>query len=184
MDIEKNRNDVKYSRSELIRRVSWSVVELFFRFSPRNAFAFRASLLRLMGATVGEKVHIYNSARIYMPWNLTVGSLSSIGEHALIYNLGPVSIGREATVSQRSHLCAGTHDYEDSSMRLVKRPIRVCDEAWVCADAFVGAGVTIGAGAVVGARGVVIKDVDAWTIVAGNPAKFIKTRTLDDAQQR
>jgi putative colanic acid biosynthesis acetyltransferase WcaF len=178
MEIDKNRSDAKYSRCELMRRVIWSGVELFFRFSPRSAFAFRASLLRLMGATVGEKVHIYNSARIYMPWNLTIGPLSSIGEHALIYNLGPIFIGREATVSQGSHLCAGKHDYEDPSMRLVKAPITVCDEAWVCADAFVGAGVTIGTGAVVGARGVVTKDVDAWTVVAGNPASVIKERKM------
>jgi putative colanic acid biosynthesis acetyltransferase WcaF len=132
----------------------------------------------MMGATVGNKVHIYNSAMIYMPWNLTIGSQSSIGERALIYNLCPVFIGLEATVSQGSHLCAGTHDYEDPSMPLIKAPITVCDEAWVCADAFVGAGVTIGVGAVVGARGVVTKDVDAWMIVAGNPARVIKERKL------
>jgi putative colanic acid biosynthesis acetyltransferase WcaF len=41
--------------------------------------------------------------------------------------------------------------------------------------------VTLGEGAVVGARAVAMRDVEAWSVVAGNPAKFIKTRTLDDA---
>lgn len=50
--------------------------------------------------------------------------------------------------------------------------------SWVAADAFVGMGVTIGEGAVVGARAAVFKDVEPWTVVGGNPAKFIKKRIL------
>jgi putative colanic acid biosynthesis acetyltransferase WcaF len=50
----------------------------------------------------------------------------------------------------------------------------------VCADAFVGPGVTVGEGAVVAARAVAVDDVAAWTIVGGNPARKIKTRTLEE----
>lgn len=50
------------------------------------------------------------------------------------------------------------------------------EQSWVCADAFIGPGVNVGAGAIVAARAVVVKDVAPWTIVAGNPAKFIKER--------
>jgi putative colanic acid biosynthesis acetyltransferase WcaF len=115
-----------------------------------------------------------------MPWNLTVGDWSAIGEHALIYNLGPVTIGREATISQRAHLCAGTHDYAAPDMPLLKPPIVVGDQVWVCADAFVGPGVRVGDGAVVGARAVVVRDVEPWTVVAGNPARPVKQRRLRD----
>jgi len=52
------------------------------------------------------------------------------------------------------------------------------DKSWVAADAFVGMGVTIGEGAVVGARACVFKDVEAWSVVGGNPAKFIKRREI------
>ena len=48
----------------------------------------------------------------------------------------------------------------------------------VCADAFVGPGVVIVEGAVVGARAVVMKNVEPWTVVAGNPAQVIKIREL------
>jgi len=51
---------------------------------------------------------------------------------------------------------------------------------WIGAGAFVGPGVTIGEGAVVGARSVVTKDVEPWTVVAGNPAKFIKKREIKE----
>ena len=58
------------------------------------------------------------------------------------------------------------------------RPITISKFAWVAAEAFVGPGVTIGEGAVVGARAAVFKDVDPWTVVGGNPAKFIKKREI------
>jgi putative colanic acid biosynthesis acetyltransferase WcaF len=65
-------------------------------------------------------------------------------------------------------------------MPLTTAPIVIGDWAWVCADVFVGPGVTIGPGAVVGARSSVYKDVAPWTVVGGNPAKFIKKRILKE----
>jgi len=178
LDIAQNRAARKYSRSELVRRVLWGGGKLLFRFSPRVAFGWRRWLLRLFGARVGRGVNIYQTAVIYFPWNLTIGNWSSIGEHALVYNLGPVTIGRGVTVSQRSHLCAGTHDHRRRDLPLLKPPISIADDAWICADAFVGPGVTVGKGAVVAARAVAVKDVEPWSIVGGNPARFIKTRFL------
>ena len=176
--IEENRAAVKYTGREQAMRVLWGAGALLFRLSPRPCFGFRSWLLRLFGATVGKQVHIYPSARIYFPWNLRIGDWSSIGEWALIYNLGCITIGAQATISQNVHLCAGTHDYTDLRMPLIKPPITIADSAWICADAFVGPGVTVAEGAVVGARSVVIKDVPAWTVVAGNPAKIIKRRIM------
>ena len=161
-------------------RVLWGMVRPFFHFSPRPFFGWRRFLLRLFGARIGSEVHIYNSATIYMPWNLEVGDWSSIGEHAFIYNLGRVTIGSKTTISHRAHLCAGTHDYTDRSLPLLKLPITIQDSAWVCADVFVGPGVTVGEGAVVGARSVVVKDVEPWMVVAGNPAIAIKKREMKD----
>ena len=131
----------------------------------------------LFGATIGHHVHIDPSVRIEIPWNLDIGNWSAVGFDAVLYNLGMVRIGRCATVSHRAHLCAGTHDHRDPSLPLQKPPITIQDDAWVCADAFVGPGVEIGAGAVVGARGVVVRNVAAWVIVAGNPAKEIGKRS-------
>ena len=135
-------------------------------------------MLRMFGSRIGSKVNIYNSSTIYMPWNLEIGDWSSIGEYTFIYNLGKVVIGCHCTVSHRAHLCAGTHDYTDQAMSLLKIPITVGDQVWLCTDSFVGPGVNIGDGAVVGARSVVVNDVPPWTIVAGNPAKLIKERKI------
>jgi putative colanic acid biosynthesis acetyltransferase WcaF len=174
--IDQNRAAVKYSRGEQVRRALWSLGLLLFRCSPRPCFGFRRWLLRLFGASVGRQVHVYPSTHIYFPWNLDIGDWSSIGEWALVYNLGKVTIGARATLSQRVHVCAGTHDYTTAAMILLKPSVRVGDAAWICADAFIGPGVSVGEGAVVGARGVVVKDVPAWVVVAGNPARVIKQR--------
>lgn len=176
LNIDSNRAATKYSRQELFLRVLWGLGELAFRLTPRPCFGLRRFILRSFGAKVGSGVNIYPSALIYYPWNLEIGDHSSIGEWALIYNLGKVSIGERTTISQRVHLCAGTHDYKDPAMPLQKPPIIVGDEVWICADAFVGPNVKVGDRAIIAAASVVVKDVDADSIVGGNPSKYIKGR--------
>jgi putative colanic acid biosynthesis acetyltransferase WcaF len=63
-------------------------------------------------------------------------------------------------------------------MPLRKPPIYVGRQVLICADAFVGLWVRIEEGAVVAARAVVVKNVEEWNVVAGNPAKPIKKRIL------
>jgi putative colanic acid biosynthesis acetyltransferase WcaF len=178
LDIESNRRLRPYGTREYFARVLWALAWPLFCLSPRPLFGWRRLLLRCFGARIGREVHIYPSARIYLPWNLTVGDYSSVGECALIYNLGPVTIGDRATISHRAHLCAGTHDYRDPLLPLLRLPIVIGSQAWVCADAFVGPGQQVGEGAIVGARAVVVHDVPPWAIVAGNPARIIKQREL------
>ena len=183
LNIAENRKIQKYSSKENITRILWSIAYPLFRYSPRPFFAWRRLLLRIFGARIGCKVNIYNSAVIYMPWNLEIGDWSSIGEYAFVYNLGKVVIGGHSTISHRTHLCAGTHDYVDPTMPLLKLPIIVGDQAWLCTDSFIGPGINIGEGAVVGARSVVVNDVLPWTIVAGNPAKLIKKRIIKNNEK-
>lgn len=100
------------------------------------------------------------------------------------YCVAPVELGPFSTVSQYSFLCTATHDYEDPEFRLVTKPIRIGAQSWVAAGAFIGPGVDVGAGAVVGARSVVVRDVAAWTVVAGNPAKAVKQRLLREREEK
>jgi putative colanic acid biosynthesis acetyltransferase WcaF len=61
---------------------------------------------------------------------------------------------------------------------LVVAEITVGEDAFIGARAFIGPGIIIGEGAVVGAASAVFRDVDAWTVVGGNPAQLLKTRTI------
>ncbi len=178
IDIESNRAARKWTRRELAGRAAWTLFQPVFRYSPRLAWGWRRWILRRFGAQVGCQVHIHPSAQIFIPWNLSIGNDSSIGFDALVYNLGPIVIEERVTISQRTHLCGGSHDFRDPTMPLLKLPITIEGDAWVCADAFVGPGVTVGRGAVVGARAVVTKDVPDWTIAAGNPAEEKGKRSL------
>lgn len=176
LKISENRQARKYTSSEMVLRVLWIFGAALFRWSPRPCFGFRRGLLRCFGASIGREVHLYPSTRIYLPWNLRVGDWSAVGEEALLYNLGPITIGKNVTISHRAHLCAGTHDYTKADFPLQKPPIQISDQAWICADAFIGPDVHIGEGAIIAARAVVIRNVDSWSIVGGNPAQWIKNR--------
>jgi putative colanic acid biosynthesis acetyltransferase WcaF len=116
---------------------------------------------------------------VEVPWNLTVGAHAVIGDYAILYCLGEITLGDRVTVSQYSHLCAGSHDYTRADMPLLRLPISIGDDAWVAADVFVGPGIAIGTGTVVGARSSVFGNLPEWKICVGNPAKPVKDREFD-----
>ncbi|HZZ19014.1 MAG TPA: hypothetical protein VFE25_06585 [Opitutaceae bacterium] len=168
-----------YSAKENISRFAWAFVQAtLFRASPRPWHAFRARLLRLFGADIPEpdKVVIFPSVSIVFPSKLSLAPRSMIGPGVRLYNLARITLKRGANISQYCHLCAGTHDYLKWEMPLVARPIEIGENAWLGSDVFVGPGVVIGELAVVGARSVVVKDVPAGKVSAGNPSRVIKDR--------
>ena len=105
-----------------------------------------------------------------------MGVNSCLGGGVILYCLGKVQIGDRVSISQHSHLCAGTHDYTNKDMPLLRLPITIEDDVWLAADSFVGPNVTVGQGAILGARGVAMKNLDSHTIYAGNPAVILKRR--------
>lgn len=95
LNIAENRNHLNYSKWIYVKRILWTFGKFFFRNSPRIAFGYRNTILRLFGAKIGKHVHIYSSTVIWFPWNLEIGDWSAIGEETLIYNLGKVTIGEK-----------------------------------------------------------------------------------------
>ncbi len=148
-------------------------------FPRRVGNGWKLLLLRLFGAKVHGKSVVYSSAKIYMPWNLEMHEYACLAPEVDCYNVAKITIGAHATVSQKTYLCAASHDITKSNNPLITAPIIIKDQAWIGASAFIGMGVTIGQGTVVGATASVFKDVEPWTIVGGNPAKFIKKRALE-----
>lgn len=93
------------------------------------------------------------------------------GRHYSITTGADVSIGPEATILTLGH--------DPQSLTFADRggDVVIGDHAWIAYRAIILPGVTVGEGAVVGAGSVVTQDVAPYTIVAGNPARFIKKRT-------
>ena len=162
-----------------LARAAWGLAYwTLFRPSPRPLWGWRRLLLRAFGATVGAGAKVVPSATVWLPANLELGAHACLGARVDCYNLARVTVGPHATVSQYAHLCAGTHDHADPHLPLLARPVTVGAGAWVCAGAFVGPGVGVGDGAVLGARAVACKNIPAWQVWAGNPARFLKPRAL------
>ena len=171
------RSRSPYTTKEKIGRVLWnSLGQHVFALTFHNWYGLRNALLRLFGAKVGRPVRLRPSVIIEQPWNLSIGDNSSIGDRAIVYCLGKVTIGEYVSISQGAHLCAGTHDYRLADMPLLRPPIVIENYAWVAADAFVGPNVRVGEGALLGARACAMKDLEPWTIYAGNPAQKVKER--------
>ena len=99
-----------------------------------------------------------------------------LGPEVNCYNVANVTLAEFAIVSQRAHLCTASHNIDDEQFNLTIAPIIMEKNSWVAAESFVGPGVTIGEGAVLAARAVTVRNLEAWTVYAGNPAKSKRKR--------
>jgi len=154
----------------------WLVHWFLFRPSPQVLYGWRRFLLRLFGAQIGQQVLIRPTALVTYPWKLHIGDFSWIGDEVVLYSLGEISIGAHTVISQRSYLCAGTHDYTAPGFDIAGPPIQIGDQVWIATDVFIAPGVEIGSGAVVGARSTVFDNLPGGMICYGNPASPVRKR--------
>lgn len=173
--------DPVFSFSNKIIRILWAFTyNVLFKFSPTPFFEYRSYILRMFGAKIGKGTAIYPTVKIWLPSNLIVEDGVAIAPEVKVYNQGLIVIKNKAIISQGTHLCASTHDYNNPLHPLILGPISIGSNVWLCADVFVGPSVTISDGTVVGARSVVYKDLEGWSVYAGNPANKIKQRKRFD----
>ena len=166
-----------FSTSHRLRRLVWNICRtLLYRPSPRPMHAWRASLLRLFGASLGPGCHFYPASRVWAPWNLHCEDAVGVADGAEIYNPAPVHLGSHAILSQDAYICGATHDYDDPAFPLLAYAMRFGAYSWVCARASVAPGVSLAEGAVLGLGSVATRNLEPWSIYAGVPAVKIKQR--------
>jgi len=166
-----------FSVSNRLRRVLWNVIWLLlYRLSPRPLHAWRATLLRLFGATIGGDCHFYPKSKIWAPWNLICEDHVAAADGVEIYNQSPMYFESHVILSQDAYLCGATHEYNDAEFPLLSYRMRFGAYAWICARASVAPGVNVGAGAVLGLGSIATKDLEPWTVYGGNPAVAVKER--------
>jgi putative colanic acid biosynthesis acetyltransferase WcaF len=154
----------------------WLVQATAFAWSPQFMYGWRRWLLRLFGAQIGSAVLIRPSVQVTYPWKLSIGDWSWIGDDAVLYCLGDISIGDNVVISQRSYICTGSHDYSLPAFNIYSKPIQIESEVWIATDVYVAPGVRIGQGSVVGARSSVFNDLPPMAICYGSPAKPVRLR--------
>ena len=144
-------------RKRLQNMMDWAILE------PLNPRKLRPALLRRMGCKVGKNVFVGDNVRI----DLSHADMITVDDHAHIAS------GVRLLCHQRDmrNYCIGD-DY--AKLGYIVKPIHLCKGSLVGMESFVMPGVTIGEGAIVGAGSLVTKDVPAWTIATGRPAKVVK----------
>lgn len=168
-----------------VKNLAWCMVNsTLFRFTPPILTFFRKYrilLLKLFGADIEWTVSIHPNAKIEYPWNLKMGNLSSLGKNSWIYAMDKICIGEKTCIGKDVYLLTGSHDIASSTFNLITKPINIGSCCWLTTGVTVLPGVSIGDGCVISANSIVAKTFDAWNVVGGNPAKFIKKRVIKDA---
>jgi len=176
------RKTTPYNFGYKIKSRLWGFVNCtIFRWTPFFMRKTRVAILKAFGCHIEWNCSISRNAKIVDPWNLTMGSLSSIDEDCCIRCRGEVIIGKKCCISRGVDILTGSHNIISKNFEMITSPVHIEDNVWVATKAMIGKGITIGEGAVVAAYSNVIKDVEPWTVVGGNPAKFIKKRIIEDA---
>jgi len=112
--------------------------------------------------------------------NICIGEGSIVGFGCELHAWGSIRIGRCVIISPHCVILTGSHELQTEQYGEVIEPVIVDDYAWIAYGSIILPGVRVGYGAVVGAGSVVTKDVEPWSIVAGNPARHVKWRPERD----
>lgn len=119
------------------------------------------------------------------PSKITLGNRVHVGAFDRIASMNEVLIEDDVLMAAFVHITDHSHDYHDPSKAIhnqgvySKGPIRICRGAWLAFGCHILSGVTVGENSVVAANSVVTKDVPAYTVVAGNPARIVSQFDFD-----
>jgi len=121
--------------------------------------------------------------RIKNGGEISIGRGTSINEcNNLRAESSRIQVGDNCMISQFVSIISSGHKFEDRSIAInkqggsSKRDVVIGDDVWIGSNAVILPGVIVGDGAVIGAGSVVTKDVPAFNVIAGNPAKKILER--------
>lgn len=156
------------------------LVNLIFPLLPATrCFGLKRFLLRMEGVRVGKNVRVCSSVKIYGNASLELGNNVWLGHNCVIICAAPVKIGNDVNVAPLCYIGTGTHEitpHEDSiAGKGVALPITIGNGSWICARSIIIAGCTIGDKTIVAAGAVVTKDQPSMSLVAGVPAKKVKS---------
>ena len=129
--------------------------------------------------TLGPDATLERAVRLTTKCGVFVGSETIINRDVTLDGRGILRIGARVNISPEVMLLTADHDPQSPEFAGRDLPTVVGDRAWIASRAIVLPGSTVGEGAVVAAGAVVHGTVEPWTIVAGNPARAIGTRSAD-----
>jgi len=156
------------------------VINIFHAFAGILPEPLRGLAFRLVMRRMGKGVYI--DARVYFkfPWLVEIGNYVSINRGTEFYPSAVkkclIRLGSNVRIGPHARFYGAGHELDNDEFADTGADIVVGDNTWVGGSAIVLAGVTIGEGAVVAAGSVVTRDVPAYAVVAGSPARVVKMR--------
>jgi acetyltransferase-like isoleucine patch superfamily enzyme len=126
---------------------------------------------------IGKKSCIYPKVIFYRWDNLSIGNNSVVNRGCTIDNRDEIIIGNNVSIAHNTKIYTTGHDINSPYFDMVSKKVKIDDYACVFANCLIMPGVTIGRGAVIYSGSVVTKTVPPYSIVGGNPAKIISTRS-------
>jgi len=167
----------EYAIFQLERRLEGSVIRKPFYIINPDRFSAGKNLL------IQRYCHFHCGGR---PWSfgkgkIVVGNDCCFSENNVLYGAGEIEVGDSCSTGPGVMIFSSRENYERYSEKHqeaehVFGKVKIGNYVIIFANVVVSPGVTIGDGAVIAAGSVVIRDVPAWTIVAGVPAKVIRKR--------
>ncbi len=148
-------------------------------------FIMKYPIYKLLFNRVGSNFHIDFKTYFRYPSQISIGSNVSINRGCSFYpgykiKEAKIVIGDNVAIGPEVSFFAAGHDTQDINLKDTGALIVVESNVWIGGRSIILQGVKIGEGAVVAAGSVVTKDVEPYTIVGGIPAKFIKTREINE----
>ena len=127
------------------------------------------------------KVRLYEGVTIWYPYRIALGRNVSINEWGYLSGFGGLTIGDNVRIGHRCSFITSAHVSEALDVPICQQglsaaPIHIEENVWIGCNVTILPGVTIGNDAIIAAGAVVAKDVAAFAIVGGVPAKLIKMR--------
>lgn len=160
-------------------------------------FCKRSSTISLIDGSspndivIGEKVWMWGSLNSQSGGKIILGDYAKIGEHCVINAVESITLGNYTAVAENVHITDNNNHPVNPSYRKYMRicgdkesrlwkhsahaPVIIGENCWIGRNVSIMKGVTIGDNAIIAANSVVTRSVPANCIVAGNPAKVVKT---------
>ncbi len=145
---------------------------------------FRAFLAGKLFRSAGKEINIEKGVFFGSGQFVSIGDYSGIGINASI--AGEVKIGSYVMMGPEVMIYTYGHQFNDLEKPMIfqgnsqVKPVIIEDDVWIGARVIILPGVTIGRGSIIGAGSVVTKDVPAYAVMGGNPAKIVKMRKNDE----
>lgn len=158
---------------------------IYFSFLDIFTFSFdsrfgnvKSCFLKLAGIKLQGKFFAEIGFRVFNPKNITIGHNCSFGHYNKIWAFNEISIGDHVQTALGLTIISGSHNSSNYEPLLDQKVI-IEGENWIGANVTILGGVTIGRGSIIGAGSVVNKNIPAYSIAAGVPARVIKDRVPD-----